>query len=198
LITGLTAILTLSGVAYLWFFKRTDELPYLHWLLVTVILEIVSFIVIFAKKGFKYLPEIRINKNQKKTLEFMEQFISMGTSATIVSNRVSWLASNENLISILKQKIDSGIRIEIITPNEVAQSLREKLTGANFIVTGEHSAPEARFTLINGDRSGSEKLAIAQGVHPEHEITIFDNYSGPQIIAMAKDIVRKSKGCAHG
>ena len=71
--------------------------------------------------------------------------------------------------------------------------LREKLNGASFIVTKESVSPEARFTLVNGDRSGAEKLAIARGVHPDHEITIFDNNSGPQIIAMAKDIIRKSK-----
>ncbi len=50
---------------------------------------------------------------------------------------------------------------------------------------------------MNGDRSGAEKLAIARGVHPEHEITIFDSNSGPQIIAMAKDIIRKSRALAH-
>jgi hypothetical protein len=66
-----------------------------------------------------------------------------------------------------------------------------------FYTTGEDSPPEARFTLVNGHRSGAEKLAIARGGHPEHEITIFDNNSGPQIIAMAKDIIRKSKALAH-
>ncbi len=67
------------------------------------------------------------------------------------------------------------------------------MKGASFIVTNENTLPEARFTLVNGDRSGAEKLAIARGVHPDHVITIFDNNSGPQIIAMAKDIIRKSK-----
>ena len=90
-------------------------------------------------------------------------------------------------------KIDGGVRIEIITPDEVSEELQERLTGASFIVTNETVNPESRFTLVNGDRSGSEKLAIAKGVHPEHEITIFDSTSGPQIIAMAKDIIRKSK-----
>jgi hypothetical protein len=123
----------------------------------------------------------------------MESFISTGTSATVVSNRVSCLAGDDKLISILQSKIEKGTRIEIITPNEVPEVLREKLNGASFIVTREKVSPEARFTLVNGDRSGAEKLAIARGVHPDHEITIFDNNSGPQIIAMAKDIIRKSK-----
>jgi len=40
-------------------------------------------------------------------------------------------------------------------------------------------------------------LAIARGSHPDHEITIFDNNSGPQIVAMAKDIIRKSKALSE-
>jgi hypothetical protein len=149
-----------------------------------------------AKKGMKYLPDSQTDKKLEDTLKFMENFILMGTSATIVSNRVSWLSGDPKLISVLQSKIESGKRIEIITPKDVGESLKSKLEGASFTVTNEELSPEARFTLINGDRSGAEKLAIARGVHPEHEITIFDNNSGPQIIAMAKDIIRKSKGMA--
>jgi hypothetical protein len=47
--------------------------------------------------------------------------------------------------------------------------------------------------LVNAGRSGAERLAIARGTHPNHEITIFDNSSGPQIIALAKDIIRRTK-----
>ena len=65
-----------------------------------------------------------------------------------------------------------------------------------FYVTKEKNPPESRFTLVDGHRSGAERLAIARGGHPEHEITTFDNNSGPQIIAMAKDIIRKSKELA--
>lgn len=191
-ITGLTALITLAGIGYIWFSGKT-ELPHLELLITSVIVEMVAVVMMLAKKGMKYLPDTQIDKEPKDTLEFMENFISTGTSATIVSNRVSWLAGNQSLISVLQSKIDSGIRIEIITPKEVSQSLKENLQGATFIVTNEELSPEARFTLVNGDRGGAEKLAIARGIHPEHEITVFDNNSGPQIIAMAKDIIRKSK-----
>ncbi len=193
LITGLTAVVTLCGVAYVWFFSEKTELPFLEVLITSVIVEMIAVVFMLAKKGFKYLPDTRTDKEVKDTLNFMKSFISTGTSATVVSNRVSWLLGNPNLVEILRQKIERGIRIEIITPSEVPQSLKDDLAGATFIVTGEENSPESRFTLINGDRSGAEKLAIARGVHPEHEITIFDNNSGPQIIAMAKDIVSKSK-----
>ncbi|TEW48996.1 hypothetical protein [Psychromonas algicola] len=192
-ITGLTAALTLVGIGYAWFFTEAKELAHLEWLIGSVIIEVVAVILMLAKKGMKYLPDSQTDKEPKDTLKFMEKFITTGTSATVVSSRVSWLAGDNNLISILQSKIEKGSRIEIITPNEVSKALRENLKGASFIVTKENTPPEARFTLVNSDRSGAEKLAIARGVHPEHEITIFDNNSGPQIIAMAKDIIRKSK-----
>ncbi|HDX8364337.1 TPA: hypothetical protein RQN02_003664 [Aeromonas veronii] len=196
-ITGLTAAMTLAGIGYAWFCSEAKELPHLEWLIGSVIVEVVVVILMLAKKGLKYLPDTQIDKEPKDTLKFMENFISTGTSATVVSNRVSWLAGDDTLISILQSKIEKGTRIEIITPNEVSEVLRIKLNGASFIVTKEDVSPEARFTLVNGDRSGAEKLAIARGVHPDHEITIFDNNSGPQIIAMAKDIIRKSKELAN-
>lgn len=196
-ITILTAFLTLAGIGYTWFAPEAKELKHLSLLIFSLIIEIIMIILMIAKKGMKYLPETQTNRNPRDTLKFMENFISTGTSATVVSNRVSWLAGDEKLISILKAKIDSGTRIEIIIPNDAPHNLKEKLNGASFIVTKEKISPEARFTLINGDRSGAEKLAIAKGVHPDHEITIFDNNSGPQIIAMAKDIIRKSKEIAN-
>lgn len=193
IITGLTAAMALVGIGYAWFSSEPRELPHLGWLIGSVIIEVVVVILMLAEKGMKYLPDTQTDKEAKDTLKFMEKFISMGTSATVVSNRVSWLVGDDKLISILQSKIESGTRIEIITPIAVPDALREKLRGASFIVTKEKVSPEARFTLVNGDRSGAEKLAIARGVHPDHEITIFDNNSGPQIIAMAKDLIRKSK-----
>ena len=193
IITAITALVTLTGIVFIWFFSPQDELPHLNVLITALIIEVISVIVMLAKKGLKYLPDTQIDKEPKDTLKFMQNFISTGTSATVVSNRVSWLANNEDLISILQSKADSGTKIEIITPKEISQTLKDSLRGATFIVTNEALSPEARFTLINGDRTGSEKLAIAKGIHPDHEITIFDNNSGPQIIAMAKDIIRKSK-----
>jgi hypothetical protein len=196
-ITGATAIITLIGICYVWFYPDARDLPHLKWLVLSIIIEMVGVIIMLAKKGLKYLPATQTDKKPEDTLRFMGKFISEGTSATIVSNRVSWLSSDESLIAILQSRIESGGSIEIVTPSEVPDALMNALPGAQFIVTEEENAPEARFTLINGNRSGSEKLAIARGVHPEHEITIFDNDSGPQMIAMAKDIIRKSKRLAN-
>nr|WP_319491650.1 hypothetical protein [uncultured Desulfobacter sp.] len=198
IITTVTALLCLVGVGYLWFFadlEKTTDLPHLKWLLMTLIAEIIGVIVMFAKKGIRYLPETHLNKDEKETFEFMEKFISQGSSVTIVSNRVSWLNRAQNVSNRIIEKASAGTHFEIITPSPATEDLKTPLenAGVTFFITKETVPPEARFTLINANRSGAEKLAIARGVHPEHEITVFDNNSGPQIIALAKDIIRKSK-----
>lgn len=203
-ITVLTALLAISGIIYTWTTIYSDEnnvvqffnLPYLKELVTLCLIEIIGISILFVKKGFKYIPQIKNNSKVDETLEFMQEFVGMGTSATIVSNRVSWLISNNELLRTLNNKIEQGINLEIITPNEVSDQIKNSLVGAKFIVTNEKLPPEARFTLINGDRTGCEKLAIAKGIHPDHEITIFDHNSGPQIIAMAKDIISKSRELA--
>jgi hypothetical protein len=202
-IFGLTALVSIGALVYLWFSAsngtETKELPYLGWLLSTVIAEVIAVIVIFAKKGLKYLPEVEINKKEAETHEFMKKFIDSGSSVTIVSNRVAWLRKSAPIREAITAMARNGTQLEVITPDEVANDIREPLADAGviFYVTNEELPPEARFTLVNGHRSGAEKLAIARGGHPDHEITIFDNHSGPQIIALAKDIIRKSKALAN-
>ena len=201
MITTLTALLCIVGVGYLWFFndlEKIKDLPHLKWLLINLLAEIIGVIIMFAKRGMRYLPETLLNKDEKDTFCFMEGFISQGSSVTIVSNRVSWLNRAPNVLKKIIEKSRQGTHFEIITPSPGTDGLRTPLeeAGVNFFITNEHVPPEARFTLINANRSGAEKLAIARGVHPEHEITVFDNNSGPQIIALAKDIIRKSKEIA--
>ena len=192
-ITVMTSLLTLFGIFYMWFFNNNQELLFIRWLIGSVIIEIVTVVILYVKYGLKYLPSVEVNKIKDKTNLFMEKFISTGTSATIVSNRLSWLTKNRSMIDMIKIKIKEGIKIEIITPKPLDRNIMSELKGVSFFVTNEDNPPEARFTLINGERGGAEKLAISKGVHPEHEITIFDSFSGPQIIAMAKDIILKSK-----
>jgi len=201
IITAITTLLVLGGLAFLWFFAdpaKIKDLPYLKWLLGASVVEIIGVVIMFAKKGVKYLPETLVNKEEKDTFKFMKEFISKGSSVTIVSNRISWLNRATEAFDEIRSKAESGTNFEIITPNIAPDNIRLPLSesGAHFFVTNETIPPEARFTLINANRSGAEKLAIARGVHPEHEITVFDNNSGPQIIALAKDIIRKSKELA--
>lgn len=125
----------------------------------------------------------------------MKEFINSGSSVIVVSNRVAWLRKSEPIANAISEMARKGTLLEIITPQKVADDIRVSLeeVGVKFYVTNEVVPPDARFTLVNGHRMGAEHLAIARGGHPDHEITILDNNSGPQIIAMAKDIIRKSK-----
>jgi hypothetical protein len=191
-IFALTAGLTLVGVAILWWKCNQSDLPYLQWLIVALIGEVITLIFTLAKQGFKYLPKIKIKKNKYETIEFILKFISEATSVTIVSSRLSWV--NDEVVQKMISLSKNGVKIIIILPRK--NDLVSHLDGyVDFIFT--NIEPESRFTLINENRSGAEKLAISKGGYPEHEITIFDNYSGPQIIGMAKDIINKSKNEGH-
>jgi hypothetical protein len=195
IIFALTALLTLSGLAYLWFWhKQAGDFPYLGWLLATLLAEVIGIVIAVGKRGVLYLPDIRTNRNPGETSAFIKDFISHGSSVTIVSNRLAWLIDANEVREEITKRAQSGSRFEIITSQEVDPLLRMPLqeVGVQFFVTGPDDVPEARFTLINANRSGAERLAIAKGTHPSHEITIFDSTSGPQIIGLAKDIVRKS------
>lgn len=202
MIFAVTAFISLVALCYLWYAISTGsalkDLPYLGWLLSIAIAEVVGVVIMFAKQGLKYLPEVEVNKKESETLEFMKNFIDSGSSVTVVTNRMAWIRKSVPIKDAIIQIAKNGTRLEVITPEEVDKDIREPLfeAGVHFYVTKEDVPPEARFTLVNGNRSGAEKLAIARGGYPNHEITIFDNNSGPQIIAMAKDIIRKSKELA--
>lgn len=198
-----TALLSLVALGTLWWQMALGgaaiDPPYLKWLLGAVVVEVAVAVVLFAKKGMKYLPEVETNQAEAVTLEFMRRFIDSGSSVTVVSNRVAWLKKSEPITQAITDMARKGTLLEIITPQPVEEDTKRPLedAGVKFYVTREDAPPEARFTLVNGHRRGGERLAIARGGHPEHEITIFDNNSGPQIIAMAKDIIKKSKVLAN-
>src|ERR1700690_3001437 len=189
-----TAALVIAGLAYLWFFTSgtpRPELPYLGGLVAALILEVIAVVLTLARKGFRYLPSVEHHKEESETLSFLKRFISGGSTVQIVSSRIAWIKNSPELLQEVERLARNGTRVEVITPATVAEDILKPLSeaGVYFYKTNEEVAPEARFTLINGNRSGAERLAIARGSHPDHEVTIFDNNSGPQIIGMAKDII---------
>lgn len=201
-IVAATAVIVLAGLCYLWFYtdnKSISDLPHLKYLLVALIAEVVGVVIMIARKGAKYLPHIECHKKELETLKFLKDFVASGSTAQIVSSRLSWIKNSQELVDAVTNKALEGALVEVITPQPVENDIRSPLenAGVHFFITGENLPPEARFTLINGNRSGAERLAIARGSHPEHEVTVFDNNSGPQIIGMAKDIIRKSKELAN-
>lgn len=173
-------------------------MPYLGWLLSLVIAEVVGTIFVLARQGVRYLPEVQSYDSAAKTAQFMEEFIAHGSTVTLVSNRLAWLRDAPTVQAKMVSLAEKGTRFEIFTAQSVDPALRRKLqaAGIRFFLSEDGAVPEARFTLVNADRSGAEKLAIARGTHPNHEITTFDSSSGPQIIGLAKDIVRRARRLA--
>ena len=202
---GASAALCLSGVVYIWFCQtpgavaKITDLPYLSLLFSSLIVEAIGVVFLFVRRGMKYLPETETNKDELQTFRFMCDYVRRGTTVTIVSNRLSLLTQSTEFFQEVYDGAKNGKRFEVITPKSVDRKVRTPLEAAGviFIVTNESSPPEARFTLVNADRAGGECLAIARGTHPDHEITIFDSNSGPHMVAMAKDIIRKSKLLAN-
>ena len=129
----------------------------------------------------------------------MTRFIAQGSTIQIVSNRLAWFKKTPAFAEVLKRTVTNGGLVDVVIPGEVDEDIRKPLeeAGVKFFVTGEDVPPKARFTLINGNRGGAERLAIARGAYPDLEVTVFDSNSCPQMIAMAKDIIRKSKAISH-
>jgi len=177
---------------------KERSLPYLGTLVTALLIEAIAVVFLFVRSGLKYLPEVKVHKTEPDTFRFMTQLLTFGTSVTIVSNRLSLLIRSDSFREAVMRKAEEGTEFEFITRLTVPENIRLPLEhlGARFYVTGDENPPQARFTLVNAARAGGETLAIARGTHPAHEITIFDASSGPQMIAMAKDIVRKSKSIA--
>ena len=202
-IVAATAAVVLCGLCFLWFRPDSDighrDLPYLGYLLGVLVAEVIAVVIMMARRGFKYLPEVVIHKREEDTLEFMRKMFKRASTVTIISNRFAWIKNSQTFIEDVLAVANGGTLIEVVTPKQVSDDVRLPLTegGIRFYVTGEDVPPEARFTLFDGNRSGAERLAIAKGAYPEHEITIFNSNSGPQIIGMAKDIIRKSKAMSN-
>lgn len=194
-----TAIITILGVIASWcisfYYKQEWKLPYLNYLLTTLVVEVIGYIFALAKYGFKYLPRIETKKDLNETREFIKNFINHASTVTIVSNRLSWI--DEGFLELIRDKQNSGTKFKIYIPqpekNNQQNITKIKECLSDDLVIHNTKAPEARFTLINYGRSGAEKLAISEGTYPDHNISIFDHSSGAQIIGMAKDIIRQLK-----
>lgn len=197
-ILGISALISFGGLLYLWG-SGQQELPYLWWLLSITVGDGVALLFLFARRGLGYMPTVTISKTEDHALDVMGKLLQHATSVAIVSNRASWLGRSSKFRASLMGRARAGVSVEIITRIEVPAEVHDEISesGVKFSLSGDGRPPEARFTLINEDRAGAEVLAIARGVLPKHEITLFDNDSGPQMIAMAKDILRKLRSGAH-
>jgi uncharacterized SAM-binding protein YcdF (DUF218 family) len=127
IVFGLTALLTLSGVVYLWFINPQAQMPYLRWLLSLTIAEVAGTIVVLGKRGINYLPEVRNDRDRNATFEFMKEFISHGSSVTIVSNRIAWLLDAHQVQDSMIELARTGTQFEVITARAVDNKLKLRL-----------------------------------------------------------------------
>src|SRR6478672_5935269 len=126
-----TALLTLGGIAFTWFNAGSiTSLPYLGTLVWGLLLEIVGVVLLIAREGLKYLPRVVHNKSAADTSKFMADFVSQGTSITIVSNRVGWLLGDHVAKQAIENRARGGAKIEIITSQRVEQPVRVPLLAA--------------------------------------------------------------------
>lgn len=191
---ALTSLLTLSGLFYLWFINKDATLPYLGLFITTLITEIVGVCLLLLKTSVNFLPKTKNYKSKEDVNKFLSDFALSGTSVEFVSNSATWLSTDIELQDNLIKKAIAGNKVTIITNSKPQRIKGLEENGVEFINNISHCySPNARFTLINSTRQGSEELAIAMGNFPKHKVFIFNGQNSPYIIAMAKDIINLMK-----
>jgi hypothetical protein len=189
-----TAFLTLGGICYIWFINRGVKLPFLQSLYKMLIVETVFVVFAFAKSSISSLPKTKVYKNEQDVNKFLGEFALRGSSVEFVSNRASWISSDDKLKEKLSNKSKNGHSVTFMTTNKPNNTKKMEEEGVKFISLEEDSyIPNARFTLINSSRQGSEELAIAVGTFPAHTVYVFNGKNAPHLIAMAKDIISLMK-----
>lgn len=193
-IAVLCAIITLSGVVRLWFFvpqaDQKDGLPYLGWLLSTFVGSVLAILFSASRRALRDLPDRVVHKTRKETTDYLLKFIAEGSSAIIYTNKGGWLYEDGSKEAIDKLLLD-GVSVTVIATPLHAERLKAKYAGTSLVVVErkETNEPKVRFTLLNSNRIGGERLAIADGCHPEHGITVYSSSNGINVITMAKELI---------
>lgn len=185
---ALTALLVLAGLTRLWFVDPTASMPYLNKLVVTLIVEAIASAFVLFRHGMRYRPTTKNCEDTSAFEKFFADFVMNASTVQILTNRLSWVSNSSRMQSLLCDLAKKNRNVQIVTNQKV--DIAPKLIDAGvriWTMPDGSPAPEARFTLINGDRAGAERLAIAVGTFPEHTVYMFDNNSGPHIVALAKD-----------
>lgn len=194
LIFFFTGMLTIIGVYYKWFINTEAELPFLGTMFSALIIEIIGVCILILKTSVSFMPKTKVFKSKEKVNKFLSEFALSGTSVEFVSNRASWLSTDENLQNSLIEKCKRGNKVTVLTSIKPSNVSELERNGAEFVnnICNDY-IPNARFTLINSSRQGAEELAIAMGNFPNHKVYVFNGQNSPYIIAMAKDIVKLMK-----
>jgi hypothetical protein len=170
--------------------------PFLNYLVITCLGQIVLVVIGFAKKGMSFYPKTVIAKSEVDALKLMARMIANSSHATIYSNRAAYLSEQAWFVDTLINAASRRTRIHLLVRDPgVDQQILTRLrdAGVEIVLTQGDNAPWARFTLVDEHRSSAESLAIARGTYPSHEITVFDHDSGPQVISLAKEVLAQAR-----
>lgn len=145
------------------------------------------FGVNIRERILEYSDDVSIN-------QYMKDLICSGSTLDIVSNRLRWVSEDEEVRkTILERAQVSSITIYIPRKNEISKILEDGNVNVN-IVKSLGDAPNARFTLVDGNRPGGAMLAIGFGRIPKYKIQEFTEVNYPHVIALARDYVDLLKG----
>ena len=132
-----------------------------------------------------------IHKDDASINGFMRQFIGQGSTVDIVSHRLAWAERDPAMATFLHEQVTgSGVAMSIYVADDTSQPVVDlQHVGVNVFrhPPGMESYP--RFTLLNRDRPGGGRLAIANGAVPDHGISVFEEKHHPQVIALAKALL---------
>lgn len=152
------------------------------------ITQVVGLVLRWQKGGF--LPRTEKHfRDPKKINPYLNRFISGGSDIVIFSNTFSWV--NKELQGILRAKADGGQSVTLYAPkaNKKINYLERNFGVTVINYSSLKIMPRVRFTLLDRNRAGAERLAIGQGDPTNFRISEFTSGRDPQVVAMASMLV---------
>lgn len=191
LIFVICAAILLSGLVGMIFYGWT--LPQFYFLIfATVISEPIALFLLWTKNilGLRSGVKIRKYATDEEINEYMKRLISSGSTLDIVSGRLHWVSEDQTVKrTIIERAKGADINIYLPAENQIARELKEK--GLHVHIDPSLGEPHARFTLVDKGRPGSAMLAVGYGRIPDFNISEFYEANSPQVVALARDYIKK-------
>ncbi len=127
-------------------------------------------------------PEITLCTSEADIKKFMRNFISAGSTAHIASFGLSWVRADNTMKEFLTQYVREGKHMTILAagPTELTRDLDAQ--GITMLLYPKDVEDVPRFTIINMNRRGAERVAVAREGLPNHWIDIYSVKHHPQVI----------------
>lgn len=182
------------GLLINWIFFPDKELPFLNWILVSVIAPIAGVFVLIAKGKINLSEyegaEQKHFKTDEDRTENTISFLSDARKIDILSSKISWISANQEIQNLLKQKAKSGgdITIYLEKMNETAKQLQD----ANVKIRTYHPkkiTPKTRFIMLNRGTAGQQALLLNSGTDGKYFSLKYCEPTSNLIIGFANDVL---------